>query len=132
MTLSISIHTRLSMPDRWAHNRAMEIALLVVVGLVGLACAVVLAALAKHVRALSAQIDSLEGQVLRLTEQVQQQESRLEALQKEEAPSGIAPLVSTLAKSDGKSAIPALALLGMRLLAAYLHRRREKAPESSN
>lgn len=110
----------------------MEIALLVVVGLVGLACAVVLAALAKHVRALSAQIDSLEGQVLRLTEQVQQQESRLEALQKEEAPSGIAPLVSTLAKSDGKSAIPALALLGMRLLAAYLHRRREKAPESSN
>lgn len=109
----------------------MEIALLVVAVPIALICAIALMALSKQVRALTTQIESLEGQVVRLTEQVQEQESRLESFDREPSPSGIVPFVSSITKSDGKSAFPALALLGIRLLAAYLQRRRAKAPETS-
>jgi predicted PurR-regulated permease PerM len=110
----------------------MEIALLVVALLLVVVCTVALMSLVRQVRALAVQIESLEGQVFRLTEQVQEQESRLEEMNREEAPAGIVPFVSSLSKSDGKSAFPTLALLGIRLLAAYLQRRRAKAPESTN
>lgn len=92
------------------------------------ACVVMLLALAGTIRKLQDQVESMEGQVLRLSEQVQEQEKMLEAMQapeedEEPGASGLVPFVGNLLGRDGKSPIAGLVLIGFQLIAAYLKRR---------
>lgn len=92
-------------------------------------------ALANTMRGMRDQLNSLEGQVLRLSLQVQEQEKLIEALQAEPEPendslpvAGILPVVSALASGASlKRMLPSLALFGFQLIAAYLRKRSAKA-----
>ncbi|MBX7134293.1 MAG: hypothetical protein K1X67_16590 [Fimbriimonadaceae bacterium] len=100
------------------------------------ACLVLVFALAHTMKGLRDQVESLEGQVLRLSVQVQEQEKQIEALtaQPEEATSalpiaGIMPIVSGFAGGASlKRMLPSLALFGFQLIAAYLRKRSANAP----
>lgn len=109
----------------------MEVALLVLL-LVAIAIGIVaMVSLARSVVALRAQIDSLEGQVLRISVQVQEQEKRWEEMKGEETEEGPNSLAS-LVRGDGKSPVSTLALIGFRLLAAYLRRRAAQAAQNDD
>lgn len=98
-------------------------------------CLVMVFALANTMRIMRDQINSLEGQVLRLSVQVQEQEKLIEELQAEAEPAneqlpvaGLLPVVSALASGASlKRMLPSLALFGFQLIAAYLRKRSAKA-----